>query len=269
MKEQTFSVGYLAQLSGLTIRTLQYYDKINLLPASGKIESGRRFYTKQDIIKLEQIMFYKNLGFSLQEIDEKLLNLSDMQEIDKILTDQSVFVFRKMESLHNISAVIEASRKIIELKKNPPWALLVSFIKELNENDVTAWGSYDFSQEQRMIFNEEFQNTDQMIEFYHIYKALLIKAAAFDAVGILPHEPAAQELAKQWIDMAKDATSQNEQHLYAYLQVNQNINNWPEGIRILMEAADSFITDCCKIYCLAKEDGILTRLYTNNESVKE
>jgi MerR family transcriptional regulator, thiopeptide resistance regulator len=261
MKEQPLSVGDLAQLSGLTIRTLQYYDKINLLPASGKTESGRRFYTKEDIISLEQIMFYKNLGFSLSEIDEKLLNTSDLQEIYKMLSDQSMFVFRKMEVLHNISAVIEASQKIIELKKYPPWLLLVKFIKDLNENDVTAWDSYDFNQEQRSIFSEAFKSTDQMIGLYHTYKALLIKAAAFDAVGILPHEPVAQELARQWIDMANEAIRGNEEHLDAYLQVNQNRDNWPEGIRLLMEAADSFITECCKIYCSTMEDGVLSRLF--------
>ncbi len=265
MDEQRLSVGELAQLSGLTIRTLQHYDNINLLPASGKTEGGRRFYTKQDIMKLEQIMFYKNLGFSLQEIHEKMINISDLQEIDKMLMDQSVFVFKKMEALDNISAVIEASRKIIELKKNPPWILLVTFINELDKSDVTAWRSYDFTQEQRRIFSEEFEHVDQMIGFYRRCKALLIKGAAFDAVGIQPHEHAAQELAAQWIDMAKDATSGDEQHLEAYLQVNQDRESWPKGIRSLMEAADSFITGCCKIYCSKNEEGMLGSLYKSNE----
>lgn len=269
MKEQTYSIGELAKISGLTIRTLQYYDGINLLSASDKTEGGRRFYSQQDMIKLEQILFYKSLGFSLDEISDKLLNLTDLQDIDMMLAEQSLLMFKKMEALHNISVVIEASRKIIELKENPPWVLLVYFIKELNESDVTAWSSYNFTEEQKAIFHEGFQSVDRMLGFYHRFKELLIKAAAFDAVGILPHEPAAQELAGQWVDMAKEAAGEDEKNLHAYLQVNQNRKNWPSALGSLMETVDSYITDCCKIYCSSKEEGIFTRLYSKNEPAKE
>ena len=43
MAEQQFSTGEAAKISGLTIRTLQHYDNIGVLPASGRTEGGRRF----------------------------------------------------------------------------------------------------------------------------------------------------------------------------------------------------------------------------------
>lgn len=66
MHKKLFSTGEAAKISGLTVRTLQHYDNIGVLPASGRTEGGRRFYSENDIIKLEHIVFYRGLGFSLE-----------------------------------------------------------------------------------------------------------------------------------------------------------------------------------------------------------
>ena len=68
MDEKQISTGEVAKISGLTIRTLQHYDNIGVLPASGRTEGGRRFYTESDMIQLEHIIFYRGLGFSLNQI---------------------------------------------------------------------------------------------------------------------------------------------------------------------------------------------------------
>ena len=49
MGEKQISTGEVAKISGLTIRTLQHYDNIGVLPASGRTEGGRRFYTENDM----------------------------------------------------------------------------------------------------------------------------------------------------------------------------------------------------------------------------
>ena len=51
MDEKQISTGEVAKISGLTIRTLQHYDNIGVLPASGRTEGGRRFYTESDMIQ--------------------------------------------------------------------------------------------------------------------------------------------------------------------------------------------------------------------------
>ena len=61
--EKTYSVGELAKATGLTVRTLQHYDNIGLLPTSGRTEGGRRYYTKRDVVRLTQITIYKSIGF--------------------------------------------------------------------------------------------------------------------------------------------------------------------------------------------------------------
>ena len=66
--EGFMTVGELAKKMGITIRTLQYYDKEGLLSPSAESEGGRRLYTDKDIVLLHQILSLKSLGFSLKDI---------------------------------------------------------------------------------------------------------------------------------------------------------------------------------------------------------
>ena len=77
-------IGELAKQTGLSIRTLHYYDEIGLLCPSHRTEVGYRLYSNRDIIRLQQIVSLRQLGFSLREISECLKNpdFSFQQTID-------------------------------------------------------------------------------------------------------------------------------------------------------------------------------------------
>jgi MerR family transcriptional regulator, thiopeptide resistance regulator len=74
MEAITFKVGDLSKRTGLSIRTLHYYDEIGLLAPSHRTESGYRVYGKQDIIRLQQIITLKQIGFSLEDVRNCLDN---------------------------------------------------------------------------------------------------------------------------------------------------------------------------------------------------
>lgn len=61
-------MGQLAELTGVTARTLRYYDQIGLLNPTGRSEAGHRLYTREDLLVLQRTMSPKQLGFSLTEI---------------------------------------------------------------------------------------------------------------------------------------------------------------------------------------------------------
>jgi DNA-binding transcriptional MerR regulator len=63
-----WKVGELAKITGLTIRTLRYYDQIGLFSPSGRTEAGYRLYTDHDLTRLQQILSLKELGLSLEQI---------------------------------------------------------------------------------------------------------------------------------------------------------------------------------------------------------
>ncbi|KRF04867.1 MerR family transcriptional regulator [Paenibacillus sp. Soil766] len=71
--KQLWKVGELAKLTGLTIRTLRFYDQINLFSPSAHSESGHRLYNEADLSRLQQILSLKELGLSLDEVKSVLI----------------------------------------------------------------------------------------------------------------------------------------------------------------------------------------------------
>ena len=69
---QLYTVKQVADLSGVTIRTLHHYDQIGILPPSGRTEKGYRLYSRDDLLVLQQILFYRELDFRLEQISELL-----------------------------------------------------------------------------------------------------------------------------------------------------------------------------------------------------
>lgn len=63
-----YTVGQVAKLAHISVRTLHHYDELGLLTPSERSEAGYRLYTASDLERLQQVLFYKELGFSLDEI---------------------------------------------------------------------------------------------------------------------------------------------------------------------------------------------------------
>jgi DNA-binding transcriptional MerR regulator len=70
--KQYWKVGDLAKLTGLTVRTLRFYDQIGLLSPSAATESGHRLYDDEDLSRLYRIVSLKELGLSLDEVKAAL-----------------------------------------------------------------------------------------------------------------------------------------------------------------------------------------------------
>lgn len=71
-QDRNYSVKELAALAGVTVRTLHLYDKIGLLKPSIRTEKKYRLYGKEELYRLQQILFYKELDFQLREITDIL-----------------------------------------------------------------------------------------------------------------------------------------------------------------------------------------------------
>ena len=69
---RTYRVADVARQSGVSIRALHHYDEIGLLVPTGRTEAGYRLYTDADLLRLQQILIGRELGFSLEEIKRSL-----------------------------------------------------------------------------------------------------------------------------------------------------------------------------------------------------
>lgn len=101
------TVGEVAEKMRITVRTLQYYDKIGLLPPSSCSEGGRRLYTDRDLVKLHQILSLKYLGFSLEEIKNKLISLNTPFDVAEALSEQAEKIAELSESLKALKILKE------------------------------------------------------------------------------------------------------------------------------------------------------------------
>lgn len=80
-----YSSGEFATMAHITKKTIRYYDEHNILKPSYVNESGARFYTDSDFARLQQILFLKYLGFSLDEIKEMTLRNTDQHFLSESL----------------------------------------------------------------------------------------------------------------------------------------------------------------------------------------
>jgi DNA-binding transcriptional MerR regulator len=102
---QTWSVGEVATLAGVTVRTLHHYDRIGLLPPSERTAAGYRSYTEGDLMRLQRILAYRELGFALDDIAD-LLDDPDSDPLQH-LRRQHGLVLERMERLREVAAVLE------------------------------------------------------------------------------------------------------------------------------------------------------------------
>jgi DNA-binding transcriptional MerR regulator len=101
---QRYSVGQVAALTGVTIRTLHHYDSIGLLPPSARLVSGKRLYSPSDLLKLQQILTLRYLGFELRQIRD-LLQRPDFDVIASLRIQRGVLGERIAE-LQRIDASV-------------------------------------------------------------------------------------------------------------------------------------------------------------------
>lgn len=94
----------LSRISGLSKRTLQYYDDIGLLPAK-RTKENYRLYDDNDLKRLWKILLYKEAGFELEEIS-RLLAVHE--------TQQEVFLHNKISTLSAEISKLDMQRKIIK-----------------------------------------------------------------------------------------------------------------------------------------------------------
>lgn len=112
------SISQVAQLTGVSIRTLQYYDEIGLLKPSALTESGYRLYDDDALRPLQQILFFKELGFQLKEIDE-ILKDPDFDRIAAFRKQKELFLLkrRRMDRLIQLLDRLEKGEQDMSFKE--------------------------------------------------------------------------------------------------------------------------------------------------------
>lgn len=102
-------INEVAKLTGITIRTLHYYDEIDLLHPSSITEAGYRIYNDDALATLQQILFFRELDFPLADIKE-IMTSPNYDKVES-LTKQKEILIQKRNRLDGLIALLENTIK--------------------------------------------------------------------------------------------------------------------------------------------------------------
>ncbi|MGG4264567.1 MerR family transcriptional regulator [Peribacillus simplex] len=97
-------INKVSDQTGVTVRTLRYYDKIDLLKPASKTQGGHRLYSNEEIKKLQQVQFLKKIGFPLDEI-KNMLTFSDWNWSESLKVQLS-YILKEQENLKKIELLL-------------------------------------------------------------------------------------------------------------------------------------------------------------------
>ncbi|MDD5189713.1 MAG: MerR family transcriptional regulator, partial [Dehalococcoidales bacterium] len=104
-----YTIKQLADTAGISVRTLHYYDEIGLLSPEYRTESGYRYYGEESALKLQQILFFRELGFSLEEI-KKIITNPDF-DIRQALVSHRELLQKRAAKIQELLLTIEKTMK--------------------------------------------------------------------------------------------------------------------------------------------------------------
>lgn len=200
-----YSIGQLSKKTSVTIRTLDYYDEIKLLKPSSSTEGGHRLYDENDVLRLQQILALKYMGFSLEQIKEKLDEPETTWE--QSFGQQLDMVKQQQKQLQILEQALNGVLHSIQFEEEIKWPLVFEIIQLFQrDKDVVKhlYDGYLNEKDQKTIMDLQAErNKDDIQEWTHIIR---------DVRSVLNEDPGSekvQRLAKQWMEKVHDMFGDN------------------------------------------------------------
>ena len=187
-----------AKLTGVSVRTLHYYDEIGLLEPSFVDEhNGYRYYDENSLCRMQEILFYRELQFSLKEI--RMILSSPDYDTQNALKEQKHLLTLKKERLERLISALDSAMKgekiSMEIFDNSEFeAKREEYAKEAKEK----WGgtaAYKESAEKTADYS-----ADKWNEVNSAIDKIMAEFAECRKNGFAPDSKQAQELVKRWQD---------------------------------------------------------------------
>ena len=173
-----------AEVSGVSVRTLHYYDEIDLLkPAFVDDRTGYRYYDENSLLRMQEILFYRELDFSLKSISE-ILSSPDYDK-KKAISEQKNLLILKKERLERLISAIEKAEKgeiVMKVFDNSEFDKYKEEVKE-------KWGNTDAFKE----YSEKTKNyskdkqsslTDEMNNLFGEFSACMKNSLKPDSENV-------------------------------------------------------------------------------------
>lgn len=123
-----YSSGEFARMAKVSVRTIRFYDKQNILKPSYVNPSGARFYTDSDLARLQQILLLKYLGFALEDIKEMTIDDTDYHFMLNSLNMQKKLIQDRIEQMQLVETAIENTVCAIQEEHQIDWSQMLDLI---------------------------------------------------------------------------------------------------------------------------------------------
>jgi DNA-binding transcriptional MerR regulator len=198
-------VGELARAAGVTVRTLQYYDKEGLLTPSAESDGGFRLYTDKEMVRLVQIIMMKDLGFSLGEIKKRLMSMDTLSDVDKMLAEHATQIRRQIAHLSESLDEIEALKAEIKQMESVDFKKFALILMNLQMKNKHYWVVKHFDDDDLAKFAGRM-SMEEAEEFMKTSNRLFDEAGKLQKAGVLPESNEGQALAKAFWDTMMEMT---------------------------------------------------------------
>lgn len=229
-----------AQRTGVTVRTLHHYDRLDLLKPSGYTQAGFRLYGERDFIRLQQIVTLKFIGFSLKEIktilDRKPLDLSTTLRL------QREMLAEKRRHLDCAIEAIAQAESVVASNGEPDWEAFRRIIEVIEMQQNTEWMKKYYTEEQLAELGKRW--SPELQERVSQEWATLIKEVdAASAAGVDSASAEAQGLAARWSALINEFTGGDPAIAESLKNLYADEANWsPDFKKPFSDEAQSFIS---------------------------
>ena len=201
MQTIALKVGELAKRTGVSTRTLHYYDEIDLLSPSQRTDAGYRLYGEDEIIRLQQIISLRQLGFSLERIRECLLEQSEFSPHQVIqlhlsqLKEQIALQQQLCTKLEAISTRLQTTKTVS----------IEEFIQVIEA--ITMIDKY-YTSEQQAYLQARYEQVDEerIRQVEAEWQDLIGQARTAMEAGVDPTSESVQALARRWRSLIEEFT---------------------------------------------------------------
>lgn len=165
--EKLYTAGELAKIAGVSSRTIRFYDEKGILCPCGYSAGAYRLYDEEAILRLQQILMLKYVGFSLEEIS-KLIDQDDVTDVSRMLDHQREWMVRKREQTERIIYALDKVRSSC-LSGEFDLQSFTEMMQLITKNDIAdkRYGVYErFSTRQKEWYQWRFEHLDLQENMY-------------------------------------------------------------------------------------------------------
>ncbi len=266
LEKNKITVGQLARSANVSIRTLQYYDKIGLLKPSTISEGGRRLYNDDDITVLHQIITLKSLGLSLKDIGQRLVPINSTEDVMTMLNQQSSIIKEQMSKSERILESIHMLKKEIEVSNHVDWSKYSNMVKLINDNNEYYW-VINFLEKDILssITKSHEANKEAELPIDWLKKSLE-KAVELERLGISPESTQAQEIAAEWWEVIQKYTKGDVKLIEQLYKFYSSAGQWPAEFGEIQKQSQVFMKKTIEHYLA--ENKLNIPIDPNNQDEK-